>query len=887
MLTTAYIANAQTVALPLPPAQAQSAAERPDRASAGTAARAQGSRVLVSGETTESSLTYANPDGTLTTELTNGIARVRQNGRWVPVDTTLAEQGGVLRPRAAKAEVEFSAGGQDVPLAELTRDGQGSFALTWPSPLPKPRLEGNKAIYENAAGPGADLVVTALSTGFRHDVLLRERPAGPVEFTLPVVTDGLSLGMTKQGGLKLTDKAGKAVASAPKPVMWDSTPPDQEQAQASPRRVGAIETHVETKNGRSVLVLRPDEKFLTDPATRYPVTVDPTTTLGEVAADASVFSAQPTTAAPDGFFIDASSTFTGTTSSPVRQRSFGLIKFDLAPITSQGRVTVSDAKLQMYTRGNAFCVATQGVTVQRITSAWDENVTYDTRPSTTTVDEVTVDEGSCPSGGDWTWPITPIVQAWTTGTPNHGLLAKTKIDWTSGTERYRANFHSSEYDGSDDPSGEGYNAIPPTMAVTYTVAPDEGPARVMYWNQVLTDAYKKVGGAPGPLARAGAMLQGAVYDAVNSVWGLGRPYLTDITAGRQRYGAAPTAIDRAAHTILTEVYPALRPDFDQALADAATLSAPPSEQDRVLGESVGLQAAQAMINARTGDGSADTITYTPGGNPGDWRPTDLSSAATPHWGRVRPFALTAGNQFRPALPGNVTSMSALLTSNLYATQFNEVKQVGRANSPDRTADQTILAHFWANDLDTTYKPPGQLYEHTRTIVQTAGGFDTFETAQLFAYVGLAMADAGIAAWDAKYDTAVDLWRPETAIKFADTDSNSLTAADSTWKPESKLTTGISFSPAFPAYVSGHATFGGAWAGIMKRYFGRDDALRWTATTNDPFTPGVTRAFSTFSAAAQENALSRVYLGVHYRFDGTFGVETGDKVANHVFTNYLR
>ncbi|MDZ5445313.1 vanadium-dependent haloperoxidase [Micromonospora sp. 4G57] len=127
--------------------------------------------------------------------------------------------------------------------------------------------------------------------------------------------------------------------------------------------------------------------------------------------------------------------------------------------------------------------------------------------------------------------------------------------------------------------------------------------------------------------------------------------------------------------------------------------------------------------------------------------------------------------------------------------------------------------------------------------------------------------------------------PVSAIREAGTDNNAETAAEASWQPLSN-NAGVPFSPNFPAYVSGHATFGGAWAGIMRRYFGTDN-VTYTATTEDPHAVGVTRTFSTFTAAAVENARSRVYLGVHYQWDGDNGVAAGDSVAGHVYASYLR
>jgi len=241
----------------------------------------------------------------------------------------------------------------------------------------------------------------------------------------------------------------------------------------------------------------------------------------------------------------------------------------------------------------------------------------------------------------------------------------------------------------------------------------------------------------------------------------------------------------------------------------------------------------------------------------------------PHWGLVRPFVMSSTTQARQPLPGGYATYSALLASSLYASQFNDVKSLGRANSTTRTADQTQTAFYWANDANGTYKPPGQLLDHTRVVAQSRIT-TTVPLARLFAQVSLAMGDAAIAAWDQKYLTTIDLWRPITAIQQADTDNNPATDPETTWVP-------LGNTPCFPAWVSGHATFAAAWAGVMRNQFG--DALSYTAGTDDPNAVGMTRTFTSFTQAATENARSRIYLGVHYQFDADDGMATGTSIAN--------
>lgn len=424
--------------------------------------------------------------------------------------------------------------------------------------------------------------------------------------------------------------------------------------------------------------------------------------------------------------------------------------------------------------------------------------------------------------------------------------------------------------------------------------PERAPAApatastVYYWNDLLLDLFRRQGGAPTTLSRAGAIMHAAVFDTLNSAWWSQR----DATGSGYHNYLTLWLVDRSvnddlaagltARDLLLDLFPAHSALINQRFADRHGTGTPQAAARRL---------ADLVVSGyrqnRANDGSTVNPGYTPDGVPGAWRPTGNPpcNAVTPGWGNVRPFALTSGSQFRQPLPGGYTTYAALLASPLYAANLAEVRSLGRVDSTTRTAEQTTIAWFWANDLDGTYKPPGQLFQHTR-IVADQRGLGTADKARLFALVGLAMGDAGIVAWDAKYQTGIDLWRPETAIAQAEHDGNPDTHVHTTWRPLSKDRNGVTFSPPFPAYTSGHATFGGAWAGAMKSFFGTDD-IPFTATTEDPHAVGVTRTFPSFSAAARENALSRVYLGVHFRFDGENGVAAGTAMAESAATRFVR
>ncbi|RAO17110.1 hypothetical protein MED15_03665 [Micromonospora noduli] len=406
---------------------------------------------------------------------------------------------------------------------------------------------------------------------------------------------------------------------------------------------------------------------------------------------------------------------------------------------------------------------------------------------------------------------------------------------------------------------------------------------ILYWNGILLATYKGLDLPPTSSSREAAILHAAMHDAAVSVTGVGNPYRVRVPVsypGTMDDVVAPSlhaAIDRAAYDVLTALYTRHGRSFTDAL-DGAVERRPSGVNDaeEARGDTVGAAAAAANLQARANDGSDNDRSYQLDGVPGSWRPTNGKAAVSPNWGLVTPFALTSGQQFRPGLPAGANGYDDLLGKDEYDTQVREIRDYGGRTSSLRTPEQTQIAFFWANDLGGTYKPPGQLFSHTR-IVSEQRQLGILANARLFGLVALALADAAIAAWDAKYQTPIDLWRPVTAIE----------ATEGTgWQPLSQTREGVPYTPAFPAYISGHATFAGAWSAVMKRFFGTD-AIAFDATTDDPHAVDVVRHMTGFDHAAEENALSRIYLGVHYRFDAEAGLATGRSVGAYVFANRLR
>jgi hypothetical protein len=198
------------------------------------------------------------------------------------------------------------------------------------------------------------------------------------------------------------------------------------------------------------------------------------------------------------------------------------------------------------------------------------------------------------------------------------------------------------------------------------------------------------------------------------------------------------------------------------------------------------------------------------------------------------------------------------------------------NSTVRTADQTEIGTFWGYDRGGLGPPP-ILYNHIAQTIALNENNTLEENARLFALLNVAQADAGIAAWETKY--VYDLWRPIHAIREADTDGNPLTTAVPDWTPlgaPAGLAPG--FTPPFPAYVSGHATFGAAVFRSLANFFGTNS---YEFDVRSDELPGVVRHFSSFSEAAEENGRSRIYLGIHYNFDDVYGRAMGDQIADYV------
>ncbi|MDB6072041.1 MAG: hypothetical protein JWL81_3212 [Verrucomicrobiales bacterium] len=398
---------------------------------------------------------------------------------------------------------------------------------------------------------------------------------------------------------------------------------------------------------------------------------------------------------------------------------------------------------------------------------------------------------------------------------------------------------------------------------------------VIRWNDFLREAMKRdsLYSNPGHSTRAMAMMNGAIYDSFQAVRRTHAPFHVNMSASPTANLTA--AVAAAAYPIAKDHYPAetyfltwcYRNYVDQI----------PESADKAAGIALGEAVAAAYLAWRLDDGHDSLVEYVPGNGPGKWQPDPdffpVQTAWGPEWGAVRPFVVASSSQFQPPPP-------PALDSAAYAAAFAEVKAYGADDSEVRTADQFQVGQFWAYDR-SGMGPPPVMYNKSLSEICKQRGTPAAVNARVFAMVSAAMADASICAWDAKFES--DFWRPVTAIRAADTDGNPATEANPEWHPLGVPGGGIfpNFTPAFPSYVSGHAAMGGAAFQMMKRFFGSD---RQVFALGSEEVPGVTRHYTTFSQAARENADSRVWLGVHWRFDQTEGQNLGEAVADFVAAN---
>jgi hypothetical protein len=406
-------------------------------------------------------------------------------------------------------------------------------------------------------------------------------------------------------------------------------------------------------------------------------------------------------------------------------------------------------------------------------------------------------------------------------------------------------------------------------------------------------------------SRAMAIVHLAIWEAINAIEG---DYQSTVGLAPAAAGTSMrAAVGQAAHDTLAALFPSQSAFFAADLQSelAKTVNNP----GRAAGLTLGAAAAQAVLAARAGDGADHDeprygIEYIAGDAPGEWRQDPISLhplALGGLWPTVTPFVLASADQFRLPPPPALTSAE-------YQLAYEEVKVLGGdgiTTATARTDEGTEVGIFWAYDGTPSLCAPPRLYNQIAMQIAKERGLGLAEMARLLALANVAMADAGIAAWDSKY--FYKYWRPVTGIRESDPgtgpsglgDGNPNTIGDPSYSPlgaQASNTLGPNFTPPFPAYPSGHATFGAALFQVLRRFFGTDEIPFTfvsdefngvTADANGNVRPMVAHSFRSLAEAEEENGQSRIYLGIHWSFDKTSGITLGRQVGDLVFDTFLQ
>jgi hypothetical protein len=374
------------------------------------------------------------------------------------------------------------------------------------------------------------------------------------------------------------------------------------------------------------------------------------------------------------------------------------------------------------------------------------------------------------------------------------------------------------------------------------------------WNE---NAVTFVTGRMVPAAgqRVVAIMHVAMFDAVNSIERRYRPYLVQLPADAAASKEAAAA--SAAGAVLEGLYP------DDARLKAITanyLASLPNSDPKSAGIRLGLSVAAKILEARANDGANASDEYRYRTTPGVYVATPITVSST--WPRLKPFAMTSASQFRPAPP-------MALTSQEWATDYNEIKELGGKSSTKRSPQQTEDARFWLITGPQSTDPI------VRQIV-AAKNMSLIDSARLMALTAVAASDAAVAVFDAKYH--YEFWRPITAIRNGDNDDNPATERDATWEP-------IDNTPMHPEYPCAHCIISGAVASAIEATLGTGEIPEVVMTS--PTMPGATHRWTNIRAYNDEVSNARIWAGFHYRFSTRVGQEMGQTIGQYVVQNVMQ
>jgi len=395
------------------------------------------------------------------------------------------------------------------------------------------------------------------------------------------------------------------------------------------------------------------------------------------------------------------------------------------------------------------------------------------------------------------------------------------------------------------------------LGLAFTLSAVSTADVVTDWDQKTEASIAEGKQLPFVGTRTMAIVHVAMFDAINSIEGRYTPYKFKVTAPS---GSSPEAAGvAAAHATLVKLFPEQKTALDKAYADSLAQIA--DGPGKTAGISVGEEVAAKVLAWRATDGADAANTYRPVTSPGAYIMTTLPVGS--HWGAVTPWLMERGSQFRPGAPPPLTSPE-------WASDYNEIKELGGKKSAKRSNEQTDIARFWTITGPQSWGP---------IVRQLAGapGRTLSQNARLFALVEMATADSYIAVFDAKY--TFNFWRPITAIRNGDLDGNDATARDAGWEP-------LVDTPLHPEYPCAHCINSRAARAVLEAEFGTG-AVSSTLTMTSPTAPGVVRKWSSIGDYAEEVSVARIYGGLHYRNSTVVGKAMGKKIGDLAVQNYLK
>jgi hypothetical protein len=385
-------------------------------------------------------------------------------------------------------------------------------------------------------------------------------------------------------------------------------------------------------------------------------------------------------------------------------------------------------------------------------------------------------------------------------------------------------------------------------ALILITAPNASADVVTDANAKAAEIASKLPGTP-PAVRAMAIVQVSVFDAVNAITGRYPALRATVTPAPG--ASVDAAVAAATRTVLLKLVPpqqaAIAADYQATLRPVADGPA------KAEGIAVGERVAAMVLAACADDGSTAANVYRPHTTAGVYVPTMFP--AVPHWGKRKTWVMKSADQFRPGPPPT-------LTSDTWKRDYEEIKAIGGKSSTQRTPEQTAIAQFWEATAPAVYWPVARS-------VSAAPGRDVSDNARLMALAAMAMDDALVAVFDAKY--TYNFWRPVTAIRHAEGEGR-----DPGWSP-------FIDTPMHPEYPCAHCIVSGALGAVLQAELGTGPVPKLTSTSSTA--GGAVRTWATVGDFVQEVAVARIYDGVHYRNSTEVGAAMGKEIGELAAKRY--